>query len=122
MCPLQSLAGPTGDDKTTGGGREAGFLGQTVNGTALVALEAILGANGADVKLARGKHQVFAICRARHTRQRLGTGRQHADMETSEQILVHAEVFMSALAGYSGPLLDLLSGGDRLEFSFYFFI
>ena len=34
-----------------------------MNGAAFVALEAVLGGNGADVQLARGKHQVFAIYR-----------------------------------------------------------
>ncbi|MPC33062.1 hypothetical protein E2C01_026400 [Portunus trituberculatus] len=63
MVFVSRLAGPTGDNKTSSSGREAGLLGEAVNGAAFVALEAVLGANGADVQLARGKHQVFAIYR-----------------------------------------------------------
>lgn len=53
-----------------------------MNGAALVTLEAVLGADGADVEFTGGKNQVLAICGTPHTGPRSVRGHQNAHTET----------------------------------------
>ncbi|MPC49249.1 hypothetical protein E2C01_043047 [Portunus trituberculatus] len=87
LRPYQRLTEPTGDNKTSSGGREAGLLGETVNGAAFVALEAVLRTNGTDVQLTRGKHQPSNTHRSTQPRPASSTG--EAAPATHKQIDTH---------------------------------